>query len=69
MVIFKKNVMEDFYSWLFPILFAVEDKTAVISDKYQNRYPGFMSERLMSFFFYDRRDKYRVVYSDKTFLK
>ena len=40
-----------------------------LSDSYQNRYPGFLAERLLTFwcFFYEK--KYQVVYADKNFLK
>lgn len=37
-------------------------------DKYQNRYPGFLSERLITFFFEYHREKYKVVYADKNFI-
>ena len=53
---------------MFPILFAVAEKGGILEDNYQNRYPGFISERLITYFFDKRRDKYKVVYADKNFL-
>ncbi len=68
MIIAKKQVYDDMCSWLFPILFYVADKGGVVEDNYQNRYPGFISERLITYFFEKNRDKYKVVYADKNFL-
>ena len=53
---------------MFPILFELEGRVGVLEDAYQNRYPGFVSERLMNFFFYYHREDYRVVYAEKSFL-
>ncbi len=68
MFIMRREVLDDLCSWLFPILFAVAEKGGELEDNYQNRYPGFISERLISFFFDKHRDKYKVVYADKGFL-
>ena len=69
MLIATKCVYDELCEWLFPILFAVMDECGVVDDKYQNRYPGFLSERLISFFFFLYQDKYKVIYADKMFLK
>lgn len=68
MFIMRKSVLDDLCSWMFPILFAVADKGGILEDNYQNRYPGFLSERLMTFYFEKNRDKFRIVYADKNFL-
>jgi len=68
MFIMKREILNDFCEWLFPVLFYVSDRAGELTDAYQNRYPGFLSERLLSFFFYYFRDKYHVVYADKNFL-
>ena len=69
MFIMKREILNELCSWMFPILFAVAERGGVIEDSYQNRYPGFMSERLISYFFEKNRDRYNVVYSDKNFLE
>lgn len=48
MFIMKKNVLDDYCSWLFPILFELEKQidTADWSD-FQKRYAGRISERLL----------------------
>ena len=69
MFIMKKEVLNALCSWMFPIIFACAEHGGERQDTYQNRYPGFLSERLMSFFFEKNRDKYKMVYADKNFLE
>ena len=68
MFIMRKAVLDDLCAWLFPILEAVVKHGGQKADNYQNRYPGFISERLISYFFEKNRDKYKLVYADKNFL-
>lgn len=67
MFISKREIMQELCEWMFPILVAVEEHGGVKEDVYQNRYPGFISERLLTLFFHRNFDKYKVVYADKTF--
>lgn len=69
MLIVRKEVLDDLCEWMFPILFAVAEHGGQKEDTYLNRYPGFISERLISYFFDKNRDKYKVVYGDKNFLQ
>lgn len=68
MFIMRREVLDGLCSWLFPVLFAVADQCGLKDDSYQNRYPGFLSERLITYYFEKHRDKYNVVYADKNFL-
>ena len=68
MFIMRKEVLHDLCEWLFPLLDAVVEHGGQKEDIYLNRYPGFLSERLLSYFFEKNRDKYRLVYADKNFL-
>lgn len=68
MFIMKKSILNEFCEWLFPILFAVADHIGEREDTYQNRYPGFMSERLLSYYFNHNSNKYKLAYCDKVFL-
>jgi hypothetical protein len=68
MFIARKNVLNDLCTWLFPILDKVAAHGGQKEDSYLNRYPGFISERLITFFFEKHRRKYKVVYADKSFL-
>ena len=67
MLIAKKRVLDELCSWLFPILDAVTMHIGKKEDKYQNRYPGFISERLMTYFFEGRKHRYNIVYANKSF--
>lgn len=68
MAIMQREVLDRLCGWLFPILFAVAKDGGRKKDPYQNRYPGFLSERLITFFFERNRAKYNVAYADKNFL-
>lgn len=68
MFIMRREVLNDLCQWMFPVLFAVAEQGGILEDSYQNRYPGFISERLISYFFDKNREKYTVVYADKNFL-
>jgi hypothetical protein len=67
LMIAKRDVFDDLCSWLFPILFKTMDKCRTLNNNYQNRYPGFLSERLITLYFHQNK-KVRVVYADKVFL-
>ncbi len=68
MLIARREVFIDMCSWLFPVLFDVMDKCGTISDKYQNRYPGFLAERLITFYFFHKEKELNILYADKVFL-
>ena len=68
MLIIRKHVLDELCSWLFPILFRVAEHGGQKEDAYQNRYPGFLSERLLTFFMEKHREKYNIIYADKNFL-
>lgn len=68
MFIMRKEVLDELCAWLFPVLFQTAGFGGEREDCYQNRYPGFLSERLMSFYFEKHRERYKVVYADKNFL-
>lgn len=69
MIVARKEVLDDLCEWLFPILFAVAEYCGQKKDVYQNRYPGFLSERLISYFFEKNKEKYNLVFADKNFLQ
>lgn len=68
MVIAKREIICEFCEWLFPILDAVVKSVGEHKDLYQNRYPGFMAERLMTYYFETKSEKYHIAYADKSFL-
>ncbi len=69
MFIMKKMIFKEYCGWIFPVL---EECERVIGDKddaYQNRYIGFLAERLMTMFFYHNRNNYHIMFSNKHFLE
>lgn len=69
MLIARKKVLDDYCAWIFPLIFKLNDQIGEVADRYQNRYPGFVSERLLTYFFDSRLDIYKVAYADKSFLR
>ena len=67
--IMRRSVLEDFCGWIFPRLFDIMDTVGTCENTYQNRYPAFIAERLLTLFFEMNRDRYRIVYADKGFLQ
>lgn len=65
----RKEVLDDYCEWLFPILFYCEEKCNRKTDSYQNRYIGFLSERLMSIYFLHNENKLKIVHAQKRFLQ
>ncbi len=68
MFIMKKKVLDKYCSWVFPILFALADHVGHHDDPYQDRYPGFISERLMTMYFARNEETIKRIYADKSFL-
>lgn len=68
MFIMRRKVLDELCKWMFPIIETVAAQQGTRNDAYQNRYPGFLSERLITLFFEMHRDRYKVVYADKNFL-
>lgn len=69
MIVAKRKIICEFCEWLFPILDAVVKRIGQHKDLYQNRYPGFMAERLMTYYFESKMGEYNIVYADKNFLR
>ena len=68
MFIMNRVVLNKLCSWMFPIVDAVALHGGAKADSYLNRYPGFISERLITLFFHKHKDDYKIAYVDKNFL-
>lgn len=68
MLIARREVLARLCGWLFPILDAVVSCGGEKKEPYMNRYPGFISERLITYFFERDANGYQVAYADKNFL-
>lgn len=68
MMIAKREVLGQYCKWLFPVLIKLNDELGVLNDRYQNRYPGFLSERLLNYYFAVKCKGVKIAYADKSFL-
>lgn len=68
MFIARREVLDKYCGWLFPLLFYCEERIGDKEDRYQNRYIGFLAERLLTIFFVHNREKYRVAVARKHFI-
>ena len=68
MLIAKEAIFNRYCEWLFPILEYCNKKCGVREDSYQNRYVGFMGERLLSIYFMHNENKYKIAHATKRFL-
>lgn len=72
MFIMRREILEDYCNWLFPILFYCEehceDRYRKKRDAYQSRYIGFLAEHLMSVYFMHHENEYKIVHARKHFI-
>ena len=68
MIIARRGILSEYCDWLFPILLRLNDEIGVLKNPYQNRYPGFISERLLTYYFDMKREDIKVAFADKNFL-
>lgn len=68
MFIAKREVFHDYCSWLFPILSYCEEKIGKKEDAYQNRYIGFLGERLLTVYI-AKHPELRAVVVKKHFIE
>ena len=71
MFITRKAILDRYCSWLFPILFSVEESLLLNQrDSYQRRAPGFLAERLFNPWRWSQSDlrsiEYPIIRSDKS---
>lgn len=69
MFLARKEILDAYCEWLFPILEACEEKCGKKENAYQNRYAGFLAERLMTVYFLHNEEQYKIVHAQKTFLE
>lgn len=69
MFIARKEILNAYCEWLFPILAYCENKCGEKEDAYQNRYIGFLAERLLTIYFMHHESKYKIAYANKEFCK
>jgi len=68
MYIMKREIFDEYCSFIFPILAKCEELIGSKEDVYQNRYVGFLAERLLSVFLTKNSD-YSVAIAEKHFIE
>ena len=68
MFIMKREIFNKYCEFIFPVLEHCEKEIGLKSDVYQNRYAGFLAERLLSVFI-NKHSEYKVAIADKIFLE
>lgn len=69
MFIMRREILEHYCAWLFPILAYCEMHCEEKKDVYQNRYIGFLAEHLMSIYFLYHEKEYKIVHAIKHFIE
>ncbi len=68
MFIMKREILDRYGTWLFPILFYCEAHCEKKRDGYQGRYIGFLAEHLLSLYFLYHEEEYKIVHARKHFI-
>lgn len=68
MLIARREILNQYCEWLFPILFRCEKEIGEKADNYQERYIGFLAERLMTIFLERHRDEFKLAIAKKHFI-
>ena len=69
MFIMRRTVLAEYCQWLFPILFACAEIIGEKDDTYQNRYAGFLAERLLNVFLYHNRERLKIAVVKRHYLE
>lgn len=65
MMVSSKEKFDNYYAWLFSILFELESRVTIPEDAYQARIFGFISERLINLYMYHHKFKIKGIPSYK----
>ena len=67
-ILAKKDVIDDYCSWLFPLLFRIEENNDPNKEKEPNRYMGYVGETLETLYFMYNKDKLKIAHVGCRFL-
>ena len=68
MCLMKREILDRYCTWLFPVLQYCEVHCGGERDGYQGRYIGFLAEHLMSLYFLYHEAEYKIVHARKHFI-
>ena len=67
-ILAKKDVLDDYCSWLFSLLFRIEENNDPNKEKEPNRYMGYVGETLETLYFMYNKDKLKIAHVGCRFL-
>ena len=67
-ILAKKDVLDDYCSWLFPLLFRIEEINDPNKEKEPNRYIGYVGETLETLYFMYNKNGLNVSHAGCKFL-
>lgn len=67
-ILAKGKVLDDYCSWLFPLLFRIEEINNPNGNKEPNRYIGYVGETLETLYFMYNKDKLKIAHAGCRFL-
>lgn len=67
-IIAKKEVLADYCSWLFPVLFRIEEIVDPLGTRLPNRYIGYIGETLETLYFMYNKDTLNIAHTGCRFL-
>ena len=68
LILAKGKVLDAYCSWLFPILFRIEEINDPMGEKEPNRYIGYIGETLETIYFMYNKDNLNIAYTGCQFL-
>ena len=68
MFIAHKEILDDYCEWLFSILDYCEEHCQQKENSYQNRFMGFLSERLLTIYLLHNEEMLKIVHAKKNFI-
>lgn len=69
MLIARKEILDSYCEWVFPVLEHCELACSKKTDKYQARFIGFLAERLMTIYFIHNSFRWKLVHVRKNYLQ
>lgn len=69
MILAKREVLDEYCKWLFPILFRIEEIIDAEGTRTPNRYMGYISETLETLYFMSNRGRLKIAHKGCRFLK
>ena len=68
MLIARKEILDDYCAWLFPILARIEERSEPKGNERKDRYLGYIGENLTTLYFRHHRNDLNIVHTGRLML-